>query len=419
VIFVTFVVYFWYSFVMVRRPSPWVPGAPPPVPPRPRTVQGLGNALAGTLLGALDVPVQAVGGMHRDVISGSPARGQSAGSRAVQDYGQNVGRLWSDFFRPSGGSPSPFLPREFDEAAEAAVGRFGLEGGAASAARGAGFAADLLTGLAVGGAGSKAGQGAGVVADNVNTYRNMPQVNQEFYRNAIMNRLFHGTRGGAFDVNPLGGRVSENLFGANFFMTPSRPLAHSSGYGAGTAHRVSGLGLDDVSRMNVLDLYPGAPSVRDQFPSLADDLAKMGVGPNNISIQGGANITKDAQALFQALNNPTRFRALENADLRPLFREQGIDAIRHQSGRIMGGDGIYEPVYAMFGPQGLRATPAKPTFDQSVENVVSRIGLGAQQAPNQLRALMNRIFRGTPSEYQPSNPTQFGRKRNIVIDDEL
>lgn len=149
---------------------------PPPPPPTPpgfqvprgtRSAQGLGNALVGTLLGALDIPVQAIGGMHRDVISGSPARGQSAGSRAVQDYGQNVGRLWSDFLRPSGDSPSPFLPREFDEAAEAAVDRFGLEGGAASAARGAGFAADLLTGLAVGGAGSKAGQGARVVADDV------------------------------------------------------------------------------------------------------------------------------------------------------------------------------------------------------------------------------------------------------------
>jgi hypothetical protein len=283
----------------------------------------------------------------------------------------------------------------------------------------AAFAGDVLTDpLALTGVGA-AMFGGKAAANAAKTYGAMPQANQELYRNAIMNRLFHGTRGGAFDVNPLGGRMSENLFGANFFMTPSRPLAHSSGYGAGTAHRVSGLGLDDVSRMNVLDLYPGAPSVRDQFPSLADDLARMGIGDSNISIQGGANITKDAQALFQALNDPTRFRALEGADLRPLFREQGIDAIRHQSGRIMGGDGIYEPVYAMFGPQGLRATPARPTFDQSVENVVSRIGLGAQQAPNQLRALMNRMFRGTPSEYAPSNPTQFGRMRGSVSPDDL
>lgn len=118
-----------------------------------------GKALLGTALGALDVPVQAIGGMHRDVVQGAPTGGQSAGSRAVQNYGQQVGGLVSDVFRPGVGQTPLFQPREFDAAGEAAVGRFGLEGAGASAVRGGATALDLLTGVAAGGVGG-VGRGA-------------------------------------------------------------------------------------------------------------------------------------------------------------------------------------------------------------------------------------------------------------------
>jgi hypothetical protein len=110
----------------------------------------VGKAIAGTALGALDVPVQAIGGMVRDVVSGRQAGGQSAGSRAVGDYGNLVRNLWSDVGGRGAGQTEPFLPREFEGAGEAAVNRFNLEGGAASAARGGATALDLLTGLGAG-----------------------------------------------------------------------------------------------------------------------------------------------------------------------------------------------------------------------------------------------------------------------------
>ena len=284
--------------------------------------------------------------------------------------------------------------------------------------RAAAFGGDVLTDpLALSGIGA-AMFGGKAAANAAKTYRSMPQANQELFRNAIMNRLYHGTRGGAFDVASQGGRVRQNLFGANFFTTPSRSLAQTSGYGAGTAHRVSGLGLDDVARMNILDLYPGAPSIRDQFPALADDLLKMGIGVNDLAAQGGRNITKDVGMLQQALNNPARFRNFDDPALRSLFVEQGIDAIRHQSGRVLGGsEAIYQPVYALFNPRNLRATPARPTFDQAMENAMVGLGSTVKNAPNQLRSIMNRIFRGTPSEYTPPPNPGFGRKRVLPVDD--
>jgi len=77
-----------------------------------------------------------LGGMHRDAVAGNMLGEQSPGSRAVQNYGQQVGGLWSDVFKPGQGQTPLFLPREFEAAGEAAVDRFGLEGGAALAARG-------------------------------------------------------------------------------------------------------------------------------------------------------------------------------------------------------------------------------------------------------------------------------------------
>lgn len=207
-------------------PQPTQPGFQ--VPENRRSVQGLGNALAGTVLGALDVPVQAIGGMHRDVISGERSRGQSAGSRAVQDYGQNVGRLWSDFLMPSEDAPSPFLPREFDAASEAAIDRFGLEGGAASAARGAGFAADLLTGLAVGGAGSKAGQGARVVADDVSHLARSVS-SPEAYYSSLLRRIMDDPDTALSTVRSM--NSADDIIAGSGVFRSSRDLGTSGAHG--------------------------------------------------------------------------------------------------------------------------------------------------------------------------------------------
>ena len=187
------------------RPTPQpVAPTPPPARRESRTIFGqpvnqdrnanVGKAIAGTALGLFDVPVQAIGGMYRDVVSGNQAGGQSAGSRAVGDYGNLVRNLWSDVFRPGAGQTEPFLPREFEAAGEAAVDRFGLEGAGASAVRGGTTALDLLTGLGAGGVG---GVSRGVAANApLAAARARPLItgfsedaSQQAYRQALLNRV--------------------------------------------------------------------------------------------------------------------------------------------------------------------------------------------------------------------------------------
>jgi hypothetical protein len=207
---------------MVDNTSWWRPSTPTPPRPQPptrnavadvnRLMRGadtrlgysgpeeinqqakIGKAIGGTILNALDVPVQAIGGMHRDAAAGNTLRGQSAGSRAVQDYGRQVAGLWSDTFKPGPGQTPMFQPREFDAAGEAAINRFGLEGAGAGAVRGGATALDLLTGLATGGVGGVV-RGAATNAP-LAAARARPlltgfseDASQKAYRQALLNRV--------------------------------------------------------------------------------------------------------------------------------------------------------------------------------------------------------------------------------------
>jgi len=322
------------------------------------------KAALGTFLGALDVPVQAIGGMHRDALAGNTLGEQSPGSRAVQNYGQQVGGLWSDVFKPGQGQTPLFQPREFEAAGEAAVDRFGLEGGAALAARGGATALDLLTGLVAGGVG---GVGRGTVraaGDAVKAGSDVAKMSpavRQAYLSSIGRTLRHGSRDpNSFDVVPTGGQTFENFFDANFFATTSKGLAQSSGYGAGRHHRVK-MPLETARNLNMLDLYPGAPSVRDQFPHIADELAKMGNFGSDISVTGSRALTKDPAALQRGLDDPRRYLAFSrgNSDVpswNDWFSERGINAVRHQSGAYTNNN-VTEPVFAFFNPQGLSAVP--------------------------------------------------------------
>jgi len=191
--------------VQPRQPRP----TPQPVVPTPARREGtnifgqpvdydrnanVGRAIAGTVLGALDVPVQAIGGMHRDVVQGNQTGGQSAGSRALQNFGQQVGGFVSDIGRPGPGQTPFFQPREFDAAGEAAVDRFGLSGAGASAVRGGATALDLLTGL---GAGTVGGVVRGAAANApLAAARARPlltgfseDASQRAYRQALLDRV--------------------------------------------------------------------------------------------------------------------------------------------------------------------------------------------------------------------------------------
>lgn len=196
----------------------------------------VGKALVGTALGLFDVPVQMIGGMHRDVIAGNQLGGQSAGSRALSSYGNQVRDLWSDVFRGNPSQTDVFLPREFDAASEAAIDRFGLEGGAATAARGAGVVADLLTGLATGGAGGLVKQGARVAADDVaNFAKRIPGTFQPetAYYSSLLRRIMDDPDTALTTVRSMDS--AEDIIGGSGVFRSSRDLGTSGSQSGGQA----------------------------------------------------------------------------------------------------------------------------------------------------------------------------------------
>jgi hypothetical protein len=220
---------------------------------------------------------------------------------------------------------------------------------------------------------------------------------RQAYLNSLMGRLYHGSRAqDKFNVDPNAGNTLENFFNANFFTTTSKDLAQTPGYGAGSFHRVK-MPLETAEDLRVLDLYPGAPSVRDQFPNVADDL--RGLGVNDFSVQGSAQTTKDLPKLAQELNNPLRYMPFARTnslvpDWNDWFTERGVNAIRHQSGAATNSD-IAKPVYAFFAPGQMAAVPGK-TLSQGVEGVQRNV-------QNYLRALVQRIREGNqPYESAPT-----------------
>jgi hypothetical protein len=327
----------------------------------------------------------------------------------LQNYGEQVGGLWSDVFRPGAGQTPLFQPREFDAAGEAAVDRFGLSGAGAGAVRGGATALDLLTGVAAGGVG---GVGRGAVQSGAQTAGRVAQLapdTRQLYLNSLLGRLYHGSNAiKKFDVDPTAGNISDNFFNANFFTTTSKDLAQTPGYGAGSSHRVK-IPLETAENLNILNLYPGAPTVRDQFPKIADDLMDLGI--KDFSVQASTKTTKDLPYLKQEINNPLRYMPFSRTNsLVPnwndWFSERGVNVIRHQSGAATNND-IKEPVYAFLRPGQMSAIPNK-TFSQGVGEV-------RRNTKNYLRSLMQRIREGN-KPYQPNpNRPAYGS----VPDDQL
>ena len=371
------------------------------------------KAVLGTVLNMFDVPVQAIGGMHRDAVAGNLLGGQSPGSRALQNYGQQVGGLWSDVFKPGQGQTPLFLPREFEAAGEAAVDRFGLEGGAALAARGGATALDLLTGLVAGGVG---GVGRGTV-------RAAARAGKEFVTdptvqartNALMGRLYHGNRGGAWTTaanRPFNERPG--WFNADLFGTSSKDLgqqyarANPNNKFGGASHLMPG--TENLTRLRnlpkdlkVLDLMPGGKSVAEQSPELAEALGKLASG-------------------FDDVANPARhipLTELPNDIFKQTLEQFGFNGLRHVSGQ--GGmftDGaVSKPVYAFFNPSGITSTPVAPSMSQ-------RVGEKLYQTPSRFLDTIQEVLeksRGTVAAGQSKLPgavTQFLRRRGGGIEDE-
>ena len=259
-------------------------------------------------------------------------------------------------------------------------------------------AKDLAIAAGLGVAGKVAGAGIGAAS----AISRMSPAAKQAYLNSISGRLYHGTRSSEkFDVDPTAGQIGDNFFDANFFATTSKKLAETPGYGQGSSHRVR-MPFDTAKNLNVLDLYPGAPSVRDQFPRIADDLQGLGLG-GDISVQGTKAGTKDLGALQRGLDDPMRYASFAKSNsLVPNWNdwlsERGVNAVRHQSGAYTNND-LAEPVFAFFNPQGLSATP-----NRSAGEILQRAGSGVSERIN---SLLSRLRR-PPVEDATMTPPAFG-----------
>jgi hypothetical protein len=154
--------------------------------------------------------------------------------------------------------------------------------------------------------------------------------------------------------------------------------------------------LETAKNLNVLDLYPGAPSVRDQFPRIADDLADLGIA-NDISVQGSRATTKDLAALQRGLDDPMRYLPFAKSnsvvpDWNDWLSQRGVNAVRHQSGAYTNNN-LTEPVFGFFNPQGLSAVP-----NRSAGEVLRGVGDNTKEY---LTSLLSRLRGGQAAENTP------------------
>jgi len=143
------------------------------------------------------------------------------------------------------------------------------------------------------------------------------------------------------DVDPESWNT--NWFRAEFFSTAAKKLASTYGQ----MFKVK-MPLTSPLNMNILDLYPGAKSVAEQYPEL---YAKH----------------PELFKLEEDILRPDRHLGLaemigHNPELVNILKEFGIDAIRHQSAHgvqaKLGGAGIFSEVFAYLNPaKGMKANP--------------------------------------------------------------
>jgi TP901 family phage tail tape measure protein len=230
------------------------------------------------------------------------------------------------------------------------------------------LAGDPLTYLGIGAASklpkvvaaatTKAPMGRSV--DRISGIQPLANPNASLIRSMLTNNLNHGTMTtqSGFKVDPKFANP-DNWFGANFFTTGSKELAKTYGNQIFTAK----MPLRKAATMKILDLYPGAKPIEEQFPGLIKKIKEedmlFGISLNDWEGLEKSSLTKDPARLKEYLEDPTRH--IEFADHRNAvqgLRNAGIQAIRHQSGwgAANVGNEIYSEVFAFLDPSKMKAS---------------------------------------------------------------
>jgi TP901 family phage tail tape measure protein len=175
--------------------------------------------------------------------------------------------------------------------------------------------------------------------------------NASLIKAMLAKRNLHG--GGSPDIQSFNVRSSgnpENFFGADFFTSTSRNTVLGYKQSAGSIYNAS-MPISQAAKLKLLDLYPGAKSIEDQFPGLTAKLPNMIDVAEKVKRSSRSKV--DRAALDKYLNSPDRHSLLaENPDAASILHEFGIRGIRHQGGTKHN----VSEVFAFIDPQNMVAT---------------------------------------------------------------
>ena len=287
-------------------------------------------------------------------------------------------------------APASSLVEDFADAGYApssAAGRFGL--GAAA------FGADVLNpvGWAAGAPIDKViGQGIRVAAANPAT--------RDAYLKSIIGRLYHGNQGEpwAVAVNRLPEFTDQNWFDADLFSTSSKKLANSYDYGSGV-YTLRNLPED----LNVLDLMPDAPPIREQSPELGAYLSRIYGAERPVG-----DIGRHLPYTKTVLSNPAELGPKAYSSMSDILPRFGYNAIRHISGQgAGGGTGVAAPVYAFLKPEGITAAP--------LPNLPVKIAAASKNIGNQIMDTAQEVLRRQDPRYMTKSINKFLDKRGQIV----
>jgi TP901 family phage tail tape measure protein len=329
----------------------------------------LGGKLARGAIGILSTPAEIMGAIAKNIVDTKAATASKikngdvlgAVGSLIKGISTNIPKaIVEGSANAFAGTldPSKMQPSMFEKAAKSAIDNnfFNAKSDQemASLARIIGgtlnLVGDPLTYVGIGAASkaakalSPAPRGIGVEKVDSVPLRNP---NASLIKNLITRKNLHGggKEGKPFDVNPIGN--PENFFGADFFTTPSVGMVKGYKQSSGTIYNAS-MPMGQAAKLKILDLYPGAKSVEEQFPGLYSKLS------NSFDVAESGKYKGDH--IKKYLNSPDRHKLLtENKEAASILSEYGINAIRHQAG----GPGIASEVFAFINPQNMRAKPIK------------------------------------------------------------
>jgi len=189
----------------------------------------------------------------------------------------------------------------------------------------------------------------GAVGKGIQTGARLATLNpgtRQLYLNSILGRLYHGSKTGVPDVLSSRGVQPQNWFGADTFLTTSKPLART--YSREGLYRAK-VPFDVAKNMRVMDIYDDPDRLLQiaNSPRVSEILGREGA--NVVRHQSGQAIGAGAPNVGRTIVNPFTGRVTSRQD-----------------------KAIEKPVYAFLEPGGIQMRRLRDTGG-SVRESVGRV----------------------------------------------